>query len=204
MPGVDVHYTRMHRELSHADDLFERPRKAGLFLLTAFLATLLLIDVWPPFADWLSRQSGIAVPAWASREIAGHRFALIAAILGGLRILLASLESLTEGRVGADLATAIACFAALAMKEPVVAAEVVVIGLIGECLELWTFGRARRGVERLTEIFPERCWRLTDDMEERVPTSQLKVGDVVVVKPGGKFRSMAWSSRGNRPSMRVR
>ncbi len=177
----------MHRELSQADDLFDRPRTAGLFLLTAFLAGLLLADLWVPFTAWLSNLLGYPIPSWSSREIEGFRFAQIAAILGGARILFASLERLAEGKVGADLATAVACIAAIAMNEPVVAAEVVVIGLIGECLEVWTFGRVRRGVERLTEVFPTRCWRIRDGDEERVLTSDLKVGDIVVVKPGGEI-----------------
>ena len=96
------------------------------------------------------------------------------------------MERLAEGKVGADLATAVACIAALAMNEPIVAAEVVVIGLIGECLEVWTYGRARRGVEKLTEVFPLRCWRWKDGREERVLTADLKIGDWVIVKPGAK------------------
>src|SRR5207302_8347398 len=34
---------------------------------------------------------------------------------------------------------------------------------------------------------PRRCWRLRDGREERVLTSELQIGDRVVVKPGGRF-----------------
>ena len=36
------------------------------------------------------------------------------------------------------------------------------------------------------EICPRRCWRLRDGQEERVLVGELRVGDRVVVKPGGR------------------
>ena len=43
---------------------------------------------------------------------------------------------------------------------PLVAAEVVFIGLFGECLEQFTFDRAQRSLRKIVEILPRRCWRL--------------------------------------------
>ena len=91
----------------------------------------------------LERRAGLGLPTWP-REIYGYRFALIAAILGGARILYGSLEGLLEGKLGADLALAIACVAAILIGEPLVAAEVVFIGMVGECLEAFTFERTQR------------------------------------------------------------
>src|SRR5438105_8130982 len=41
-------------------------------------------------------------------------------------------------------------------------------------------------MERIVEVFPRRCWVLRDGQERRVLTSEVRVGDRVVVKPGGK------------------
>src|SRR5262249_31195986 len=100
--------------------------------------------------------------------------------------LYGSLDALMEGRVGADLALALACVAAILLREYLVAAEVVVIGLVGECLEAITFARFQNALRGLVEVCPRRCWRLRDGQEARVLTSELQVGDVVVVKPGGR------------------
>src|SRR5262249_53074700 len=67
-----------------------------------------------------------------------------------------------------------------------VAAEVVFIGLLGECLEDFTFARTQRAIGKLVEVFPRRCWLLRDGQEVRVLTGELKTGDRVVIKPGGK------------------
>ena len=136
-------------------------------------------------AKWLG-ETIYTTPTWATTEIFGFRFALIVAVLGGARVLYGSLEKLSESRVGADLAIAIACIAAILIGQPLVAAEVVFIGLVGECLEAYTFDRTQRALGRLTELFPQRCWVLRDGQEVRVPTSAVLVGDRVVVKPGGR------------------
>ena len=101
-------------------------------------------------------------------------------------VLYGSLESLFEGKLGADLALAIACVAAILIGEPLVAAEVVLIGLIGECLESFTFARTQNAIRKLAELFPIRCWLLHGGQEVRVLVADVQVGDVVVVKPGAK------------------
>src|SRR5262249_40058775 len=97
----------MHRELSHADAAFGRPRTLGLYAATALLGLLLALDFLPAAAGGL-RAWGLPAPPWG-RELFGYRFALIAAVLGGARVLYGALDSLLDGRLGADLALAIAC-----------------------------------------------------------------------------------------------
>src|SRR5262245_36694739 len=128
----------MHREITPSERLGYSEPPLSLYLLTALLGLLIGADVWPVVAGWLGEPSWL--PTWP-REAFGYRFALIAAVLGGSRTLYTSMESLLEGRVGADLALALACIAAIRIGEPLVAAEVVFIGMIGEVLESLTFER---------------------------------------------------------------
>src|SRR6266508_2518231 len=113
----------MHREISHTDATFAPERNYTLYALTLLLGLLIALHLFTPWTFY------------------GWELALVAAILGGARILYTSLEALFEGRVGADLALALACVAAILppLREYLVAAEVVFIGLLGECLEGFTF-----------------------------------------------------------------
>ncbi len=174
----------MHREISTVDDPFRSESPLGLYLLTAVVGGLLGADLWPVIAGWLKGQ-GVEAYSWA-REVSGFRYALVAAVIGGARVLYTSLEALFEGRIGSDLALAIACLAAIILKEPVVGAEVVFIGLVGECLEAYTFARTQNALGKLAELFPQRCWVLRDGAEVRTFTADVIVGDKVVVKPGGR------------------
>jgi Cu+-exporting ATPase len=175
----------MHREISHADEAFQEESHLSLYLLTGLLGILILLDVWPTLHLWLGSWAN-RLPTWPN-QISGYRIALLAAVLGGARALYGSLDSLLQGRVGADLALAIACVAAILIGEPLVAAEVVFIGLLGECLENLTFQKTKSAIRSLAELCPRRCWRIRDGVEERILTSELNVGDRVVVKPGGKI-----------------
>src|SRR5260370_28365895 len=58
--------------------------------------------------------------------------------------------------------------------------------MVGECLESFTFARTQRAIHGLVEVCPRRCWLLKDGQEVRVLTSEVQVGDKVVVKPGAK------------------
>jgi Cu+-exporting ATPase len=174
----------MHREISHADAQFQQDRNLSLYLFTALLALVLAADLWPIIARWVAAW-GLQLPTWPN-EIGGYRIALIAALLGGARSLYSSLDALFAGKIGADLAIAIACVAAILVREPLVAAEIVFIGLLGEVLESITFERTKRAIRRIVEICPRRCWRLRDGQEERILVSELQVGNQVVVKPAGR------------------
>jgi Cu+-exporting ATPase len=174
----------MHREASHINDPFRVEPPWGLYLITAIVGSLLVLDLWPYLAEQLTLW-GLTVYSWP-RTIGGVRYAWLAALLGGGRILYLSLENLLRGRLGADLAIAVAVLAALALGEVLVAAEVAAIGLVGECLEAYVFGRTQRALSRLTELFPRRCWLLRDGQPVRVFVTDLQVGDRVVVKPGGR------------------
>jgi len=175
----------MHREISHTDEAFHQESNLSLYLLTALIGLLIGLDLWPAFVSWEPLR-GLGLPTW-SREVYGpYRFALLAAVLGGARILYGSVESLLEGRLGADLALAIACIAAILIGEPLVAAEVVFIGMIGECLESFTFERTQRAIRKIVEVCPRRCWLLRDGQEVRVFSHEVQVGDRVIVKPGAR------------------
>jgi heavy metal translocating P-type ATPase len=171
----------MHREISHSDTNFTSESPLPLYVFTGFLALLLGIDLYPRLVSMFG-----GTPPW-SGEFLGYRFAMIAAVIGGARILYLSLQGLLDGKLGADLALAIACLAAILMNEPLVAAEVVIIGMLGECLEAYTFSRTQNAIRKIVEVFPKRCWLLKDGQEVRVLTNELQIGDHVVVKPGAKI-----------------
>src|ERR1700693_1518432 len=95
----------------------------------------------------------LVLGAWGSeyRRPFGIPLSLAAAGIGGGRGVYLALAALLEGRIGADIALAVACVAAALLGEYFVAAEVVFIALVGECLEAFTFERAQRAIQKLLE-----------------------------------------------------
>ena len=175
----------MHREISHTDSAFAEDSNLPLYLMTVLLSVLLALDLLPRFGEWVEWPF---LQAWP-KDPYGYRdgFAMLAAILGGARIVYIALQGLFEGKVGADLAIAVAFLSAILIQEWLVAAEVIFIGMFGECLEAFTFDRTKRAIRKLVEVFPLRCWVLQNGKETRVFTKDLQIGDRVIVKPGGKI-----------------
>jgi Cu+-exporting ATPase len=176
----------MHREISHTEDGSSQESIKSLYLLTGLIGILIAVDLWPEFATWAAGY-GWNLPTWSREVYSGYRIALIAAVLGGARVLYLSLEALMQGRIGADIAITIACIAAILFRKPLVAAEIVFIGMVGECLESFTFARTQRAIQHFVRVFPRRCWLLRNGQEVRVFTHELQAGDHVVVKPGARI-----------------
>ncbi|HEY2636281.1 MAG TPA: cation-translocating P-type ATPase, partial [Solirubrobacteraceae bacterium] len=125
--------------------------------------------------------------AEAYRRPFGVSLSLIAAVIGGGRVIYLALAALLEGRIGADIALAVACVAAGLMGEYFVAAEVVFIALVGECLEAFTFERAQRSIQKLLEYRPRSARVIRDGEEVEVAADALRVGDRLVVRPGERI-----------------
>ncbi len=143
----------------HSDGQSER---RALTLTTAVVGALLGCDVALNLLGWesLARPFGV-------------RLALVAAFIGGGRIVYLAILALLEGRIGADIALAIACVAAGLAGEYFVAAEVVFIALLGECLEALTVDRAQRAIQKLLEYRPRTARLLRDGQETEVPADSV-------------------------------
>ncbi len=171
-PGHGHRHDHDHHHHDHHDPDSER---RSLFAVTLVVGLLLAADLVLPAIDG----------SW--RRPFGVPLALLAAVIGGGRVVYLALAALLEGSIGADIALAVACIAAALLGEYFVAAEVVFIALVGECLEAFTFERARRAMGGLLDFYPRKARVLRGDAEVEVPTEELVVGDVVIVRPGERI-----------------
>ena len=62
----------------------------------------------------------------------------------------------------------------------------VVVMLLGHWQEMKALGQARGALTALAELLPDQAERLRDGGSERVPLDELGIGDVVLVRPGGR------------------
>ena len=154
-------------------------RSAPVYLLTSAVAVLFGADI----LIGLVEEAGVS--GWSEyQQLAGFRLALLAAVLGGARILYRTLEGLFDGKVGADLALTIACLAAIVLGEHSTAALVVFIALCGESIEGYTVDRAQKAIRSVFNLCPPTARVLIDGRESEVPIGEVEVGHTVVVRPG--------------------
>ena len=77
--------------------------------------------------------------------------------------------------------------AALAVGQWVTAALVVVFMRIGDYVENFTTESARRAVKELSSLAPQTARVERDGKEIEIPVSEVKVGEVITVRPGEKI-----------------
>src|SRR5918994_163109 len=66
-------------------------------------------------------------------------------------------------------------------------ATLVDIMLLGHWIEMRAVGRAEGALSELAKLLPDTAERITSDRTEEVPVSELRQGDVVLVRPGGRI-----------------
>ena len=119
--------------------------------------------------------------------------AWIAAVLCGSPILWEAAKGLAErGDIKADVLVSVALIAALAIGETFAAAEVAFIMRFGSLLEELTVRKARKGIERLLLLKPDKARVLRDGDETLVPAGEVRRGDVLRVLPGEKRNPCRW------------
>ena len=82
-------------------------------------------------------------------------------------------------------------------------AALVTIMLLGHWMEMRAIGQARGALQALAELLPDDAERITDGRAETVPIGVLEVGDLVLVRPGGRVPADGEVAEGSRRDGRV-
>ncbi len=110
--------------------------------------------------------------------------AMVGAIILGFPILRVAYLDLRRGILSINELVALGVLASAATGDFRTAGIVAFFMLTGEIIETRTAAGARASIESLVKITPTKARRLVNGREEEVPSSELKVGDVIRVRPG--------------------
>ena len=130
------------------------------------------------FFGWLLGVTKLVPPAVSTAMV------IVALVLGAYPICRLAVKALLAKRLDADVLVAIAVVAASSVGQFVAAGEVAFIMLLGAQLEAYTVRRARRSLGSLLSLVPSTARVRRDGMEMEVAASELRVGDIVVVRAG--------------------
>ena len=85
-----------------------------------------------------------------------------------------------------EMLMSIATLGAILIGATSEAAAVVFLFTVGEVLEGFAAARARTGIQALEQLMPRTALLLEDDVAREVPAEALKIGDLVLVRPGDR------------------
>ena len=113
---------------------------------------------------------------------------LAGGVAGGWEPALAGLRALVDKTLDVDLLMVLAAIGATAIGQVLDAGLLIVIFATSGALEAVATYRTAQAVRGLLDLAPERAIRITDaGSEESVPTAELRVGDVILVRPGERI-----------------
>ncbi|MEH0826289.1 MULTISPECIES: heavy metal translocating P-type ATPase [unclassified Micromonospora] len=137
---------------------------AGVFLLAGFIAGL--VDA--------PRPVGIGLNA-------------VALLVGAWTFVPNTLKRLAKGKIGVGTLMTIAAVGAVVLGEVAEAAMLAFLYSISEGLEEYSIARTRRGLRALLNLVPAEATVLRDGAQVTIDPAQLRVGDLLLVRPGERL-----------------
>lgn len=119
------------------------------------------------------------------KDILPFDVALLSVLISGTPILLEAARGLWNSfDITAGVLVSIALIASVAIGQYFAAGEIAVIMMIGEILEDRTVRKARESVKKLIQLTPQVARIKTPEGESEISTQELKIGDIILIKPG--------------------
>ncbi len=138
-----------------------------------------IVSVVALVVGWLIETSG-------SKDVAIAAY-VPAYFFGGFFTVLEALENLRKKRFEIDTLMIAAALGAAILGHWSEGALLLALFSVGHALEGYAMGRARRAIEALGKLAPETALVKRGEGSEQIPVAQLKVGDVVIVRPNERL-----------------
>jgi Zn2+/Cd2+-exporting ATPase len=136
----------------------------GLLLIGWLLSSLTNISPWVPWSCYL-----------------------LAYFFGGFFTFREAFENIRAYRFEIDFLMLVAAIGAATLGEWAEGALLLFLFSLGHGLETYAMGRAKRAIEALAELAPQTALVRREGKTEDVPVEQLRLGDVVIVKPNERL-----------------
>jgi len=122
---------------------------------------------------------------------------LLATVIGGYPIFKEAVENIVQRRMTMELSMTIALLSALAIGEFFTALIIALFVLIAEVLEGLTMSRGRRAIKDLLDLLPPEVVVRRGGGTQQMSASEMRVGDIVIVRPGARLPVDGVVVRGN-------
>jgi len=161
---------------------------SGCFIFLA-LAAYLLKSVIPFYSLWMGGYH-LTLP---------YLFCFCAVLSGGYYVAKSGYHSLLARTFDMNLLMSIAVIGALGIGEFAEGAIVVFLFSLGNTLQSYTMDKARNAIRSLMDLAPKEAYLKKGGRLIKVPVFELKINDIIVVKPGEKVSVDGTVIKGSSP-----
>ncbi len=115
---------------------------------------------------------------------AANQVLFVGLVLTGAPVLWQTVRRAGQGRFAIDVVASFAIVGAVILGQPLAGLVIVLMQSGGAALERYAEGRASQAVHALEELAPRIAHRIVGDSVDDVPAAQVRVGDMLAVRPG--------------------
>ncbi len=113
---------------------------------------------------------------------------IISYLIVGLSILKKAVRNIFRGKVfDENFLMAVATLGAFGVGEFPEAVAVMLFYQVGELFQSYAVDKSRKSISSLMDIRPDYANVLRDEKEEKIDPDEVKIGEIIVVKPGEKI-----------------
>lgn len=129
--------------------------------------------------------AGFVVGRLLPGQILVSQILILASVaINGLPVIVGAARGILERKVNVDELLALAIIACLLNGEFLTAAVVSSIMVLGALIEEATAESARKSIQALIKVSPKKATVVRDGQTQTVPVEQVRVGDILLIKPG--------------------
>ncbi|MBC8947429.1 zinc/cadmium/mercury/lead-transporting ATPase [Xenorhabdus sp. TS4] len=167
-------------------------KQAGFEIKEASSASKLppTVNHWKTFSPILILAALMFV-SWGISKVnapTGQIAFIITTLIGLYPVATKAIKLIRSGTPFAiETLMSVAAIGALFIDATAEAAMVILLFKLGEILESYAAGRARRGVSALMALVPEQALLIKDGKKETVPAADLRPGDIIEIAPGARL-----------------
>ena len=130
----------------------------------------------------------VAIVGNFENELIKDALFIISYLIVGLSILKKAVRNIFRGKVfDENFLMAVATLGAFGVGEFPEAVAVMLFYQIGELFQSYAVDKSRKSISSLMDIRPDYANVLRDGKEEKVDPDEVKIGEIIVVKPGEKI-----------------
>ena len=150
------------------------------------------------YSDMIQEWFGYTAPAFPGSQWVAPVLGTVIFFYGGSPFLRGAVQEARDRQPGMMLLIGMAITVAFAASAATTLgwfdlefwwelAALITIMLLGHWMEMRAIGQARGALAALAELLPDEAERVTEGRTEVVPITELRVGDVLLVRPGGRI-----------------
>jgi heavy metal translocating P-type ATPase len=156
-----------------------------LFFLSEPKFFLLFIKRYPiPIFAIFGLISGSIFHWLLNQENLGHWIWIGTLIIGGIPIIFDTIRNMIHRQFAADIIAMLAIITAILANEALPGVVIVIMQSGGKALEDYAFRKATTSLDALLARSPRIAHRKKNNMIEEIDVNLIKVGDLLVVRPG--------------------